>query len=70
MKQKKIVYILLSSVLIGLLIVGYYVQHYNNNRNIYTQKENIQNNKVKLVIDTENKDVLPKNFRTTKDKIR
>ncbi|MDB2156188.1 phosphatase domain-containing putative toxin [Clostridium butyricum] len=69
MKQKKIVYILLSSVLIGLLIVGYYVQHYNNNRNIYTQKENIQNNKVKLVIDTENKDVLPKNFRTTKDKI-
>lgn len=69
MKQKKIVYILLSSVLIGLLIVGYYVQHYNNNRNIYTQKENIQNNKVKLVIDTENKDVLPKNSRTTKDKI-
>ena len=52
------------------LTTTYCIKHYyNGNKNIVTQTKSAQSSKVNFVIDTENKDVLPKNFRTTKDAI-
>lgn len=57
-------------IITGTLSAAFYVEHmYKANKSIDTKAESIQNGKVNLVIDTENKAVLPKNFRTTKDKI-
>ncbi|AGF55680.1 hypothetical protein B0P06_000212 [Clostridium saccharoperbutylacetonicum] len=70
MKKKKIIYIIGILIITGTLSAAFYVEHmYKANKSIDTKAESIQNGKVNLVIDTENKAVLPKNFRTTKDKI-
>jgi protein-tyrosine phosphatase len=70
MKKKKIIYIIGILIITGTLSAAFYVEHmYKANKSIDTKAESIQNGKVNLVIDTENKAALPKNFRTTKDKI-
>lgn len=70
MKKKKIIYIIGAVIIIGALTCGYFIEHYYNiTKKTDIKTESIQNSKVNLVIDTENKDVLPKNFRTTKDEI-
>jgi len=70
MKKKKIMYIMGALVIVGALSSAYYVEHYyEGNTSIVTKTESAQSSKVNLVIDTENKDVLPKNFRTTNDTI-
>ncbi|AGX44063.1 fused DSP-PTPase phosphatase/NAD kinase-like protein [Clostridium saccharobutylicum] len=69
MKNKKIIYII-GVVIIGALTSGYFIEHYYNiTKKTDIKTEGMQNSKINLVIDTENKDVLPKNFRTTKDEI-
>ena len=71
MKKKKIIYIIGILVIAGALSATFYVKHtYKSNKSIDTKAESIQNGKVNLVIDTENKDVLPKKFRTTKDTVK
>ncbi|NSB30229.1 fused DSP-PTPase phosphatase/NAD kinase-like protein [Clostridium saccharoperbutylacetonicum] len=70
MRKKKIIYIIGILIITGTLSAAFYVEHmYKANKSIDTKAESIQNGKVNLVIDTENKAALPKNFRTTKDKI-
>jgi len=70
MKKKNIMYIIGALVIVGALSVAYYVAHYyKGNTSIITKTESVQSSKVNLVIDTENKNVLPKKFRTTNDKI-
>ena len=64
-------------VIIGGLVSTYFIEHnYKNNTKAAAKTESVEKNKksakdskVKLVIDTENKDTLPKNFRTTGDKV-
>ena len=70
MKKKKIMYIIGALVIVGALGTTYYIEHYyKSNTSIVTKTESVQSSKVNLVIDTENKDVLPKKFRTTNDTI-
>jgi len=70
MKKKKIIYIIGVLVIVGALSATYYMKNsYKSNKSIVTKTKSVQSNKVNLVIDTENKDVLPKKFRTTNDTI-
>lgn len=70
MKKKKIICIIGALVIIVALTTAYCIEHYySSNKNIVTQTKSSKSRKVNFVIDTENKDVLPKNFRTTKDEI-
>lgn len=70
MKKKKIIYVVGALAIIGALAIVYGVKHYyKGNETIASKTDSAQSSKVNLVIDTENKNVLPKNFRTTKDAI-
>ena len=70
MKKKKIIYIIGALVIVGALSAAYSIEHYyEGKKSIVTKTESVQSSKVKLVIDTEDKEVLPKKFRTTNDKI-
>ncbi|MDR3598201.1 fused DSP-PTPase phosphatase/NAD kinase-like protein [Clostridium sp.] len=70
MKKKKIIYIVGALAIIGALAIAYGVKHYyKGNETITSKTDSAQSSKVNLVIDTENKNVLPKNFRTTKDAV-
>lgn len=70
MKRNKVVYIIVALVIIGGATIMYSInQHYKSSKIAIQKTNSVQANKTKLVIDTDNKDVLPKNFRTTKDKI-
>ena len=70
MKKKKIMYIIGALVIVGALSAAYYAEHYyKGNTSIVTKTESVQSSKVNIVIDTENKDVLPKKFRTINDTI-
>ncbi len=70
MKKKKIIYVIGVLILIGALSAIYCVEYYyKDSKKVVNQTNDTKNSKVNLVIDTENNDVLPKNFRTTKDEI-
>lgn len=70
MKRNKVAYIIVALVIIGGATIMYSInQHYKSSKIAIEKTNSVQANKVKLVIDTDNMDVLPKNFRTTKDKI-
>lgn len=70
MKKKNIAYAVGALVIVAALSTTYYLGYpLKGNSNTAVKTKIVQSNKVNLVIDTENKDVLPKKFRTTKDKI-
>lgn len=70
MKKKKIACIIGAILIIGGLVTTCFIENnYKNNINATGKAESVTDNKVKLVVDTESKDTLPKNFRTTNDKI-
>jgi protein-tyrosine phosphatase len=70
MEKKKIACVIGALVIVGGLGTTYYLNNFTKgNTNTATKKQVIQSSKVNLIIDTENKAVLPKKFRTTKDKI-
>lgn len=77
MKNKKITYCIGALLIVGLLGITYYIGNFQKeNINIDQKSNNInqesnseKSKKFKIVIDTENKAILPKNFRTAKDKI-
>ncbi|WP_026885116.1 fused DSP-PTPase phosphatase/NAD kinase-like protein [Clostridium beijerinckii] len=70
MKRNKVAYVIGALVIIGGVAIMYSInQYYKNSKIVVEKTDSVQANKTKLVIDTDNKDVLPKNFRTTKDKI-